>query len=96
MLLIRGDTRVADIYLTEFDRIFRHFYFRDVANAVGGDPEKGKFLDETDGWTESYFKAGNVKSRRRELFFADRSQSWTAKAAAEPSPLKTKRQPQHG
>ena len=29
MLLIRGDTRVADIYMTEFDRIFRHFYFRD-------------------------------------------------------------------
>jgi hypothetical protein len=26
MLLIRGDTRVADIYLTEFDRLFRHFY----------------------------------------------------------------------
>src|SRR5262249_11030768 len=27
MLLIRGDTRVADIYMTEFDRIFRHFIF---------------------------------------------------------------------
>jgi phosphatidylserine/phosphatidylglycerophosphate/cardiolipin synthase-like enzyme len=25
MLLIRGDTRVADIYMTELDRIFRHF-----------------------------------------------------------------------
>lgn len=87
MLLIRGNTRVADIYLTEFDRIFRHFYFRDVANTAGGDAEKGKFLDETDGWTIPYFKPGNVKSRRRELFFADRGQSWTAKATADPNPL---------
>jgi hypothetical protein len=28
MLLIRGNTRVADIYMTEFDRLFRHFYFQ--------------------------------------------------------------------
>jgi hypothetical protein len=34
MLLIRGNTRVADIYLTEFDRILRHFYFRDAANEI--------------------------------------------------------------
>ena len=34
MILIRGSTRVADIYMTEFDRLFRHFYFRDVANDV--------------------------------------------------------------
>ena len=26
----------ADIYLTEFDRIFRHFYFRDVATGIAG------------------------------------------------------------
>ena len=36
MLLIRGDTRVADIYMTEFDRIFRHFYFRDIAAELSG------------------------------------------------------------
>lgn len=29
MLVIRGDTRVADIYLTEFMRLFNHFEFRD-------------------------------------------------------------------
>ena len=28
MLVIRGDTRVADIYLTEFMRLFNHFEFR--------------------------------------------------------------------
>src|SRR5262249_39118005 len=52
MLLIRGDTRVADIYLTEFDRIFRHFYFRDIANdlAENGTNAKAAFLDETSDW----------------------------------------------
>ena len=48
MLLIRGDTRVADIYLTEFDHIFRHFYFRNIANELEGDGDEAKsaFLDE--------------------------------------------------
>ena len=26
MLVVRGDDRVADIYLTEFMRLFQHFY----------------------------------------------------------------------
>jgi phosphatidylserine/phosphatidylglycerophosphate/cardiolipin synthase-like enzyme len=48
MLLIRGNTRVADIYVTEFDRIFRHFYSRDAANSIaehGGQTNFG-LLDE--------------------------------------------------
>jgi phosphatidylserine/phosphatidylglycerophosphate/cardiolipin synthase-like enzyme len=71
MLLIRGSTRVADIYLTEFDRLFRHFYFRDVANEIEakGGEAKGAFLDETDSWTDSYFRPGAFKTRRREMFF---------------------------
>ncbi len=28
MLIIRGDQRVADIYLTEFNRLFNHYSFR--------------------------------------------------------------------
>jgi hypothetical protein len=83
MLLIRGDTRVADIYLTEFDRLFRHFYFRDVANEVearGGEAE-GVFLKETSEWTESYFRPGAFKTRRREMLFADPATTWVANAA---------------
>lgn len=33
MLLIRGDARVADLYLSEFMRLFTHFQFRDLAQA---------------------------------------------------------------
>jgi phosphatidylserine/phosphatidylglycerophosphate/cardiolipin synthase-like enzyme len=83
MLLVRGDTRVADIYMTEFDRIFRHFYFRDVANEIeakGGKAE-GAFLDETDGWTDSYFRPGAFKTLRREMFFATPTTTWFANAA---------------
>jgi phosphatidylserine/phosphatidylglycerophosphate/cardiolipin synthase-like enzyme len=83
MLLIRGDTRVADIYLTEFDRIFRHFYFRDVANEIEarGGEAKGAFLDETSKWTNSYFRPGAFKTRRQEMFFSDPTNSWVANAA---------------
>jgi phosphatidylserine/phosphatidylglycerophosphate/cardiolipin synthase-like enzyme len=83
MLLVRGDTRVADIYMTEFDRIFRHFYFRDVANEIEakGGKAAGAFLDETDAWTESYFKPGAFKTLRREMFFATPATTWFANAA---------------
>jgi phosphatidylserine/phosphatidylglycerophosphate/cardiolipin synthase-like enzyme len=91
MLLVRGNTRVADIYMTEFDRLFRHFYFRDVANEIEqkGDDAKGAFLDESDGgpdhWTVSYFGPGRFKSRRREMFFATGTQIWTDNAAKRPA-----------
>jgi hypothetical protein len=88
MLLIRGNTRVADIYLTEFDRIFRHFYFRNMVNEAEAKERQGKgseataiFLDETSTWTDPYFKSGAFKCRRRELFFADTERSWADEAA---------------
>ncbi|UFS77027.1 phospholipase D-like domain-containing protein [Tardiphaga sp. 37S4] len=86
MILIRGSTRVADIYMTEFDRLFRHFYFRDVANDVASKRKKGEkpekvFLDPDDRWTESYFKPGGFKSRRREMFFTIPASNWTVNAA---------------
>ena len=81
MLLIRGDTRVADIYMTEFDRIFRHFYFRDIAAELSGkDDEKSIFLDETDTWTDAYFTAGRVKNNRRLMFFGVAKSDWATNA----------------
>ena len=55
MLLIRGDTRVADIYMTELDRIFRHFRARDIINqeAEKGEREEWLLLDPTDDWIGS-------------------------------------------
>lgn len=64
MLLIRGETRVADNYLTEFDRIFRHFYSRDVINQIAKTGGKAKVgtLDTTDAWTRGYFAADNPQA----------------------------------
>jgi phosphatidylserine/phosphatidylglycerophosphate/cardiolipin synthase-like enzyme len=84
MLLIRGNPRVADIYMTEFDRLFRHFYFRDVANELEaqGKNAKGIFLDTTDDWSASYFWKDGFKSQRRQMFFADPKPRWFENAAA--------------
>jgi phosphatidylserine/phosphatidylglycerophosphate/cardiolipin synthase-like enzyme len=72
MLLIRGDTVVADIYLSEFDRIFRHFQARERINDVatrGGSLTEAKFLSEDDGWLEGYVMPGRLKTNRQRLFF---------------------------
>ncbi|MEY9230996.1 phosphatidylserine/phosphatidylglycerophosphate/cardiolipin synthase-like enzyme [Bradyrhizobium japonicum] len=81
MILIRGDERVADIYMTEFDRLFRHFYSRDVINETAMKLKKGQrpekvFLDEDDKWTDVYFFKGGFKSRRREMFFNIATPNW--------------------
>ncbi len=74
MLLIRGDRRVGDIYATEFFRLFNHFYFRTVANAVASrnpgedQADEAVYLDPDGAWTDSHFKAGTYHQRRRELF----------------------------
>ena len=83
MLLIRGNTRVADIYMTEFDRIFRHFYFRDIANQLAKDGKGAAdaFLCETSAWTDGYFKPNAFKTKRREMFFATPAKKWTDNAA---------------
>jgi hypothetical protein len=50
-------TGVADIYFTEFDRIFRHFYSCDGADEVAqrGGPSKALFLDLIGAWSGEYF-----------------------------------------
>jgi phosphatidylserine/phosphatidylglycerophosphate/cardiolipin synthase-like enzyme len=69
MLLIRGDTRVADIYLGEFMRLYSHHAFREaVARKKSTTP--WRFLDPTDKWTHDYY-VDNASARQvRRLFFA--------------------------
>ncbi len=72
MLLIRGDTRLADSYTVEFMRLFNHFYFRHIAQLLirqgRNDPTRAAFLDPTDGWVGRHFRDGTYHSRRRVLF----------------------------
>lgn len=73
MLLIRGDRRVADIYFTEFNRLFNHYYFRSVMEAVkesGGSlsSDNSLFLkEEADEWLLNY-APGKLRSKRLGLF----------------------------
>ncbi|WP_242216858.1 phospholipase D-like domain-containing protein [Shinella zoogloeoides] len=69
MLLIRGDKRVADIYLTEFDRLYRHFLFRGAANRnKPRKTDRSRFLETDDTWVDKHFAPGSYQSRRREMF----------------------------
>jgi phosphatidylserine/phosphatidylglycerophosphate/cardiolipin synthase-like enzyme len=91
MLLIRGDTRVADIYMTELDRIFRHFRARDIINneAAAGHNRDWLLLDTTDDWIGANFKDGTYKNNRRLLFFPQGTapKSWSEQAAGDPDPF---------
>ncbi len=77
MLVIQGDTRVADIYLGEFFRLFNHFYFRYVVNnqksEIGSEEKKRSYLKPDDSWTEKYYVPGSAKEKQRLLFGRDLS-----------------------
>jgi phosphatidylserine/phosphatidylglycerophosphate/cardiolipin synthase-like enzyme len=70
MLAIVGDTRVADIYLGEFMRLYRHYAFRDWLSKKDLSKEESvavTHLDENDTWWKSYF-GDSFASRQREYF----------------------------
>src|SRR6266567_2807648 len=72
MLVIRGNTRVADIYFGEFMRIFDHLYSRYIIGKLRAagtlDPNAGYLKEKTDDWLASHFKVGGPKEKRRRFF----------------------------
>jgi len=80
---------------TEFDRIFRHFYSRDVINQIAKTGGKAKVgtLDTTDAWTRGYLAADNPKRHKREMFFQNRAASWSGQASVDPDVFKGERKP---
>jgi phosphatidylserine/phosphatidylglycerophosphate/cardiolipin synthase-like enzyme len=68
MLIIRGNKRVADIYMGEFMRLYRHFAFRDwLSQHPNADEVQVGHLDETDQWWKRYF-GDTFDSRQRSYF----------------------------
>lgn len=68
MLIIRGDKRVADIYFTEFNRLFNHYYFRSVYESVGKQASSDSlFLLPNDDWLQKY-KPGTLRHKRVKMF----------------------------
>lgn len=77
MLVIRGDKRVADIYLSEFMRLFTHMRFRAKTTTHDTDPtpspaaqaEATPFsLEQDERWTKPWFDPDNPKCKERLLF----------------------------
>ena len=66
-LVIKGDDRVADIYFTEFVRLFDHFSFREWLN--DHTKEFNPFLDETSKWVDKYFDSVEYLSYKRKMVF---------------------------
>jgi phosphatidylserine/phosphatidylglycerophosphate/cardiolipin synthase-like enzyme len=68
MIIVRGDRRVADIYLTEFNRLFNHYYFRGVTESLGArtptQTEGSLFLTETDAWQAQKTRLQNPRLAR--------------------------------
>jgi len=69
ILVIRGNTRVADIFLGEFMRLFNHFQSRNKRNAMSDAEFEAKaFLASDDRWTEAYYTTGTSEFNERLLF----------------------------
>ena len=67
-LIIQGNKRIADIYLTEHTRLYSHFYFRDFLknnprSATIFDP----FLKEDDSWIKDYYEPNDFSFKRKKL-----------------------------
>ncbi|HVR40495.1 MAG TPA: phospholipase D-like domain-containing protein, partial [Thermoanaerobaculia bacterium] len=70
MLIIRGDHRVADIYFTEFNRLFNHYYFRAVHESTKQTitaAAASLFLAENDEWQAKY-APGKLRAKRLQLY----------------------------
>lgn len=70
MVIIRGDKRVADIYFTEFNRLFNHYYFRSVYNNAKENnraDDSSLFLKPNDTWLKKY-EEGKLRYKRVDMF----------------------------
>jgi phosphatidylserine/phosphatidylglycerophosphate/cardiolipin synthase-like enzyme len=79
MLVIRGNTRVADVYLGEFMRLFTHFRFRArvgakpdelLPTAGAGDAKTAQksYLDPTQNWLKAAYVPDSPEEKERLLF----------------------------
>ena len=72
MIVIRGNTRVADIYFGEFMRVFDHHYARYIVRVLTdegrSDPEAGYLKEKTTDWLPPHFNPASYKAKRRKYF----------------------------
>lgn len=67
VLVFRGDTAVADVYVADFMRMFEHYWFRSRKDAKL-EANQVFALKDTDAWSEKYFTPGTREQRDRLAF----------------------------
>jgi len=65
-LIIRGYPAIADIYVTEFMRMFEHYLFRGKIAQAGASNPLG--LAEDDRWSAPFYEQGSIRATCRQLF----------------------------
>ena len=65
MLIIKGNTRVTDIYLGEFFRIFDHLYFRYIVTKFATDAEGGFLKPNSEDWINVFKNPQSSKFKKR-------------------------------
>lgn len=75
MLIVKGDKRTADIYFTEFSRMFDHFmprYLKKLKEQNSAHPFSyegfSKPLDECGQWCDTYFEKDRLVYKRKQMF----------------------------
>ncbi|UCC40965.1 MAG: hypothetical protein JSV96_05900 [Candidatus Aminicenantes bacterium] len=72
MIIIRGNKRVADMYLGEFMRLFDHFRFRGSKIGAKAKDRQGAHpsphLVPDDSWTKKFFQKGHTREMQKKLF----------------------------
>jgi phosphatidylserine/phosphatidylglycerophosphate/cardiolipin synthase-like enzyme len=82
MLVIRGDTAVADVYLTEFMRLFTHYEFRgrtrtpktqlapgpETVADPRSDPGRLYLKENPSQWVPRWYEPGSPRAKERLLF----------------------------
>ncbi len=72
-LVIKGDKDLADMYLTEFIRVFNHYYVRQTAKKMASDnthDQRNPLHLQTNSkdWVPSFYKKTTLRGKRKQLF----------------------------
>lgn len=69
MLIIRGNTRIADMFVCEFMRLFNHFKRRNDSNRLDDETYKeSQYLKSDASWTDPFYTEGDHLKQQRLLF----------------------------